>query len=109
MLPADPRYVVCGTVFDELAEVRWKEVDEGWVRYDPSAGQTLLLAPVTRFVLDQLVASDQPLATADLAAAVLREEPDADPADCHTLVAIAVDALLDARLIQTESPCLENP
>ncbi len=80
--------------------VLWKEVDEGWVRFDPAAGRTLLLTPIARFVLDTLTHASPGLSLAELTAAALHEEPDADPADAHQVVCIALEALTAARLIQ---------
>ena len=80
--------------------ILWKEVDEGWVRFDPAAGQTLLLTPIARFVLDALVGSGAGLSLAELTAAALHEEPDADPTDARQLVCTALEALTAARLIQ---------
>ena len=80
--------------------ILWKEVDEGWVRFDPAAGQTLLLTPIARFVLDTLSAAAPGLSVAELAAAALHEEPEADPADARQLVCTALEALTAARLIQ---------
>ena len=87
--------------------VLWKEVDEGWVRFDPVAGQTLLLTPIARFVLDELVASGRAQDIDALIAAVLREEPEATAAEAHVLVGAALEALTAARLIQPAP--LENP
>lgn len=87
--------------------ILWKEVDEGWVRFDPAAGQTLLLSPIARFVLDALAGSGTGLSVAELTAAALHEEPDADPADARQLVCTALEALTAARLIQPAP--LENP
>lgn len=110
MLTAGTSYIASETLFEGLAEVLWKEVDEGWVRYDPSAGETLLLAPITRFVLDQLTVPGRHLTGQHLVRAILHEEPDAAPEDCQRLVAIALDALVKAHLIRVESsPALENP
>lgn len=80
--------------------ILWKEVDEGWVRFDPAAGQTLLLTPIARFVLDTLSAAAPGLSVAELAAAALHEEPEADPADARQLICTALEALTAARLIQ---------
>lgn len=102
MLPNDQHYRASEPLFHGLAEVCWKEVDEGWVRYDPAAGQTLLLAPITRFVLDQLARPGLHLSFAELLACVLQEEPDADPDDCRQLVECAIEALIGARLILRE-------
>ena len=74
MRPAGTRYLACETLFDGLAEVLWKEVDEGWVRFDPSAGQTLLLAPITRFVLDRLAVPGRSLSDDDLVREVQHDE-----------------------------------
>ena len=96
-------YAACNALFDALPSVLWKSVDEGWVRFDPHAGETLLLAPITRFILDQLSTPGRRLSEDALNQAVLDEEPDADPAECRTQVRIALEALLDARLIQATS------
>ena len=110
MHPAGSRYLACETLFDGLAEVLWKEVDEGWVRFDPSAGQTLLLAPITRFVLDRLAVPGRSLSDDDLVREVQQEEPEAPADDCRQFVAVAIDALLGAHLIRVDSsPALENP
>lgn len=109
MPPACTRYVASETLFEGLAEVLWKDVDEGWVRYDPCAGATLLLAPVTRFVLDQLSVRGRLLSEDELIHAIHQEEPDAQPEDCRRLVAAALDALIGAHLIQASSTrSLEN-
>ncbi len=95
-----PQYVASAALLEGLPAVLWKEVDEGWVRFDPAAGQTLLLAPISRFVLDQLSFSGRSLSVDDLVASVLRAEPDAQPDDCHLAVTAALAALAAARLIQ---------
>ncbi|MDD2988490.1 MAG: hypothetical protein PHI64_05950 [Zoogloea sp.] len=100
MPSAGIHYSACDALFDALPSILWKSVDEGWVRFDPHAGETLLLAPITRFILDQLSTPGQQLSEAALSQAVLQEEPDADPAECRAQVKIALEALLDARLIQ---------
>ncbi|MBS0357314.1 MAG: hypothetical protein JSR83_25790 [Proteobacteria bacterium] len=75
-------------------------MDEGWVRYDPQAGATLLLAPLTRFVLDRLSVPGRVLSEDELIRAIRQEEPDAALEDCRQLVAAALGALIGARLIQ---------
>ncbi len=97
------RYAACDALLDALPSILWKSVDEGWVRFDPHAGETLLLAPVTRFILDQLSIPGCQRSEDALIQAVLQEEPDADPAECGTQVRTALEALLDARLIQATS------
>ena len=109
MRPVSVRYIASRTLFEGLAEVLWKEVDEGWVRYDPCVGATLLLAPVTRFVLDQLSVPGRQLSEDELIDSIRQEEPDAPPEDCRQLVVAALDALIGAHLIQVaSSPSLEN-
>lgn len=97
-------YVATAALLEGLQFVLWKEVDEGWVRFDPTAGQTLLLAPISRFVLGQLSLPGRVLSVDDLAYAVLHEEPDAPPDDCRLAVSAAVDALAAARLIEQHRP-----
>jgi hypothetical protein len=70
------------------------------VRFDPAAGQTLLLTPIARFVLDTLDPYRARAVGRELTAAALHEEPDADPAEAHEVVCIALEALTAARLIQ---------
>ena len=68
------------------------------MRFDPAAGQTLLLTPISRFVLDQLTEAER--SVDELVDAALHEEPDADPAQARELVCTALEALTAARLIQ---------
>lgn len=91
-------------LFPDQPEIRWKSVDEGWIFYDPAAGTTLLLAPVTRFVFDQLPPDGSAVDTETLAAAVHQEEPDASAQECREAVTAALHALLDANLIRTCPP-----
>ncbi len=103
MPSAGIRYAACTALFDALPSVLWKSVEEGWVRFDPHAGETLLLAPITRFILDQLSTPGSQLSEDALNQAVLQEEPEADPAECRAQVRTALEALLDAHLIQATS------
>lgn len=103
MPSAGIRYTACEALLDAQSSVLWKSVDEGWVRFDPHAGETLLLAPITRFVLDQLSVRERLLSEDALSLTVLQEEPDADPVECRAQVRAAVEALLEARLIQAVS------
>ena len=98
------RYKFNGLPTEGQTRVLWREVDEGWIRFDPTAGQTLLLAPISRFVLDQLSHPGSTLSIDDFVAAVLHAEPDAPPDDCRLAVTAAVDALAAARLIQQIRP-----
>jgi len=80
--------------------VGWKEVDEGWIRYDHHSGRTLLLTPLARFIIDLLDKSSKPLSALDLVEEVLRAEPDADPDDCHVEVDTVLGILSEGQLIQ---------
>lgn len=82
----------------------WKEVEEGWIRYDQSAGSTLLITPLARFVIDLIDERRSPLALPDIVEAVQRAEPDATPADCHIEVEAALRALSDVQLIRAIQP-----
>lgn len=93
-------YAASEALLDTQSSVLWKEVDEGWIRFDPHAGETHLLAPVTRFILDQLSHDGTALSEAALIHVVLEEEPDADPVECQGQVRSALNALLEARLIR---------
>lgn len=109
MLTTGVSYLPSLSLIEGTAEVLWKEVDEGWVRYDPSAGETFLLAPISRFVLEQIGASRQPVAVEALIAAVQQEEPEASSEECRLAVSAALDALLTVRLIcPAPSPNLES-
>lgn len=88
-------------LFPDQPEIRWKSVDEGWIFYDPAAGTTLLLAPVARFVFDQLPPDGGSVDTEALITAVHREEPDASAQECREAATAALDALLEAKLIRT--------
>lgn len=88
-------------LFPDQPEIRWKSVDEGWIFYDPAAGTTLLLAPVARFVFDQLPPDGSTTDTETLIAAVQQEEPDASAQECREAATAALDALLEANLIRT--------
>ena len=93
-------YLACAPLFD--APVLWKGVEEGWLRFDVAAGETLLLTPIARFALDQLTRQRQ--SADDLVRAVLQEEPEAQPDDCRHLVNAAIAALLAAQLIRATPP-----
>lgn len=84
--------------------VFWKEVEEGWIRYDQHSGSTQLLTPLARFVIDFVGKSSAPLSSSDIVGEVLRAEPDAEPGDCHVEVEAVLRILSDAQLIQTLQP-----
>jgi len=93
------RYKFNGLPTEGQTRVLWREVDEGWIRFDPAIGETLLLAPLTRFVLDQVAGHQAELSADDLITAVMKEEPEASPLDCRRLVEASLNALLGAGLI----------
>lgn len=84
------------------AEILWKEVDEGWIRFDTFSGTTLLLSPLARFVLSAIDESAEALSSAQIVELVLAEEGDADPADCFVEVELTLQILSGAELIE---PC----
>lgn len=86
-----------GTIF-------WKDVDEGWIRYDQCSGHTHLLTPLARFIVDSIDTSSTPLSAFDIAEKVLNEEPDADSGQCIVEVEAALSILSEAQLIQVLEP-----
>lgn len=98
------RYLPTEALLDGLPHVLWKEVDEGWIRFDPAAAQTLLLTPIARFVLERVAIAGASAGVGDLVAAVLREEPEAGHDACRSLVEAALQALVEAHLIRPSAP-----
>jgi hypothetical protein len=84
--------------------VFWKEVEEGWVRYDQSTGSTQLVSSLARFVIDLIDDSPTPLSFQDIADQVLRAEPDAEQGDCRVEVKAVLRILSDAQLILSVQP-----
>jgi len=84
--------------------VFWKDVQEGWVRYDQRSGSTNLLTSLARFVIDFIDMSSSPLSSSDITSEVLRAEPDADPDQCRVEVETVLKVLSDAQLIQRIQP-----
>jgi hypothetical protein len=84
--------------------ILWKDVHEGWIRYDPRSGTTQLLAPLARFVVEAIDASSQPLSVSDIADQVLEVELDADREQCIVEVGEVLGILFEAQLIQTIQP-----
>jgi hypothetical protein len=84
------------------AEILWKEVDEGWIRFDAFSGMTLLLSPLARFALAAIDGNPQPLSPTQIVELVLAEERDADPAACFVEVESTLQILSGAELIE---PC----
>lgn len=80
--------------------VLWKEVEEGWIRYDQQSGSTQLFNPLARFVIDLIDRSLSPLSASAITIAVVRVEPDADPGDCQLEVEAVLRVLSEAQLIQ---------
>ena len=88
----------------DSSRVLWKDVDEGWIRYDPRSGSTQLLAPLARFIVDTIGASSVPLSVSDIANRVLELEPDADRDQCVVEVGETLGILSEVQLIQTIQP-----
>lgn len=84
--------------------VFWKEVEEGWIRYDAHTGSTYLLAPLARFAIDLIDKSSTPLSSSEIVREVLRAEQDAKPGECHVEVEAVLRILSEAQLIQTVQP-----
>jgi hypothetical protein len=81
--------------------VAWKEVDEGWIRYDLLSGRTHLLNPLARFVIEVIEDSSLPLPWSTIVERVLSTEQDADPVDCQVEVQSVLQILLAAQLIES--------
>ncbi len=75
-----------------------KEVDEGWLIYEPQAGETRLLSPLAFFVIEFLQAHAGPVGTTDIALAVQAEATDLSFPECLSAVEQAAHALTDAGL-----------
>lgn len=84
------------------SEILWKEVDEGWVRFDAGSGTTLLLSPLARFVLAVIDESPVALSPEQIVQRVMAEEREADPVDCLVEVEATLQILSGAELIE---PC----
>lgn len=84
--------------------VFWKEVEEGWIRYDQSTGSTQLVSSLARFVIDLIDESQTPLLSQDITHEVLRAEPDAVQDDCRVEVEAVLRILSDAHFIRSIQP-----
>ncbi len=84
--------------------VFWKEVDEGWIRYDQRSGSTQLLTPLARFVIDLIDQSSSAVSSSDIVNEVLRVEPDAKLGDRQVEVESVLRVLSDVQLIQPIQP-----
>ena len=83
---------VLGTIF-------WKEVEEGWIRYEQKTGNTQLFTPLARFAFDLINKSPAPLSLSAIANEVQREEPDTEPSECLVEVESVLRILSEAQLI----------
>ena len=81
--------------------VIWKEVEEGWIRFDSYSGSTHLLSPLACFVIQLIEESPVAYSLSDIVDKVLGAEPDANPADCLVEVQSTLRVLSDAKLIET--------
>jgi hypothetical protein len=84
--------------------VFWKEVEEGWIRYEQSTGSTQLLSSLARFIIDLADESPRPISVQDIADAVLYAEPDTEQDDCRIEVEAVLRILSDAQLILSVQP-----
>jgi hypothetical protein len=75
-----------------------KEVDEGWLIYEPQAGETRLISPLAFFVIELLRAHARPVSMTDIARAVQAEAADLPFPECLSAVEQAAHALTDAGL-----------
>ena len=95
------------TTLENLTEpgtVVWKDVDEGWIRYDQFSGSTHLLTPLARFIVDSIDASPAPLSAFDIAEDILCREPEVERDQCVVEVESALGILSEAQLIQIIQP-----
>lgn len=84
--------------------VFWKEVDEGWIRYEEHSGNTQLINPLARFIIDLIDRSVEPLSIPDIANEVLLAEPDTEPSTCLVEVVAVLRTLSEAQLILAVRP-----
>lgn len=84
--------------------VFWKEVEEGWIRYDQCSGSTHLLSPLARFVIDIIDKSPHPLSFSEVVDEVLHAEPDAEAGDCDVEVKNVLRLLSNSQFIQSVPP-----
>ena len=74
------------------------------MRYDQCSGNTQLLSPLTRFIVDLISLSSTPLSPSEMVSEVLRAEHDADPGECLIKVDAVLKVLVEAQLIQRVMP-----
>lgn len=98
------RYIAISENVSDRGAVSWKDVDEGWIRYDRRSGATHLLTPLARFIIDSIDISPIPLSAIDIADRVIHQEPDADRSQCIVEVESALGILSEAQLIQIIQP-----
>lgn len=84
--------------------VLWKEVEEGWVRYDQFSGSTHLISPLARFVIELIEESIVPLSSSHIVESVLSVEQDVDPVDCLVEVESVLRVLSEAQLVEPIRP-----
>jgi hypothetical protein len=80
--------------------VLWKEVDEGWIRFDSFSGATHLLSPLARFIIEAIDESLVSLSFRTIVECVLGAEKEAHPVDCQVEVESVLQILLEAQLIE---------
>lgn len=98
------RYISISENASDRGAVFWKDVDEGWIRYDQRSGATHLLTPLARFIVDSIDTSPISLSVDDIADMVIHQEPGADRSQCIVEVESALGILSEAQLIQIIQP-----
>lgn len=86
----------------------WKEVDEGWIGYAEQPGNTFLIDPFSRFVLDAIRACDDGVRESELPEWLNMLAPELAVEELTPRLGAALTALRDARLIETIASNLET-
>lgn len=77
----------------------WKEVDEGWLRYDSVSGETLLLTDFASCVL-KISEANRVSSFDSLFSLLSREFPELQPAELDSALRSAMASLSEADLLK---------
>jgi len=78
-------------LFPSPAGPLWKEVDEGWLRFDQATGETLLISDLARCIL--LILEEHPnVPFPELVLATRSQFPELEPAECEAEIRLVLDA-----------------
>lgn len=80
-------------------------MEEGWLRFDSYSGDTHLISPLARFVLELIEESSSAISAPVILNRVLLVESDADPTDCFVEVEATLQLLSEAKLIEKRLDC----